>query len=213
MNTPYDPIAPFYSLFLDPFFAKIRQDTLSVLKKRFGTGTQVRILEIGCGTGAQSLLLTEAGFRVTGVDLSHGMIREAGKRRQRILGLVRADGRRLPFRSAVFNAVVLQMALHEMPEAGQVAVGEEILRVTAKDGAFFFLDFIPPKRRTFLGVLITLVERAAGEAHYRNGRQFIAQGGIPAFSKRLGLEMVASRVYFKGNIALVVAVKEKGVAG
>ena len=35
------------------------------------------VLDFGCGPGRLSLLLADAGFRVLGVDISHGMIAEA----------------------------------------------------------------------------------------------------------------------------------------
>jgi 2-polyprenyl-6-hydroxyphenyl methylase / 3-demethylubiquinone-9 3-methyltransferase len=35
------------------------------------------LLDFGCGPGRLSLLLAQAGFRVVGVDISHGMIAEA----------------------------------------------------------------------------------------------------------------------------------------
>ncbi|MFE5487535.1 class I SAM-dependent methyltransferase [Streptomyces sp. NPDC056527] len=38
---------------------------------------QVDVLDIGCGTGSLSLLLAEAGHRVTGVDLAPGMVEQA----------------------------------------------------------------------------------------------------------------------------------------
>src|SRR5271169_6438208 len=40
----------------------------------------VAILDLGCGWGRHSILLANAGYRVTGVDLSQAMIDEAAQR-------------------------------------------------------------------------------------------------------------------------------------
>ncbi len=40
------------------------------------------ILDIGCGTGDHSIDLAGRGFNVTGIDRSHGMIREANRRKE-----------------------------------------------------------------------------------------------------------------------------------
>ena len=52
------------------------------------------ILDIGCGTGRHAVELARAGYAVTGIDLSSGMLREAGAAAERAgveLELVQAD--------------------------------------------------------------------------------------------------------------------------
>ena len=68
---------------------------------------------------------------------------------------------------------------------------------------------VPSKRNSISRMLINLVERAAGKEHYRNGRAFLAQGGMDAFVFRVGLLGIVKRRYYQGNIALVEAVKGK----
>lgn len=43
------------------------------------SGTSPSLLDIGCGTGKHLKIFKEKGFRVSGVDLSEGMIQEAKK--------------------------------------------------------------------------------------------------------------------------------------
>jgi ubiquinone/menaquinone biosynthesis C-methylase UbiE len=69
-----------------------------------------RVLEVACGTGDLLLDLTAAGFACFGVDLSPQMVRIASKKLRRCgvsMALCRARAQALPFRSEVFDSVVL----------------------------------------------------------------------------------------------------------
>ena len=74
------------------------------------------VLEVGCGTGGTACYLARRyGCQVMGVDIAKGMIENAKKRvRKESLGdkvrLVRADGRRLPFRDETFDCVIAEAA-------------------------------------------------------------------------------------------------------
>lgn len=78
-------------------------------------GPGARLLEPGVGTGRIALPLVAAGCDVVGVDLSAqmlGALRGARRDEQGRLDLVRCDISRLPFRPAVFDAVVCVHVLH-----------------------------------------------------------------------------------------------------
>lgn len=84
-----------------------------------------RVVDAGVGTGRFALPLTSRGFDVLGVDLSLAMMRRA--RAKGVLGLIRADLRRLPLRDlaadAAFSAHVLQLLADPTPvlrELGRV---------------------------------------------------------------------------------------------
>ena len=69
------------------------------------------ILDIGCGTGEQSLLLAEKGFEVVAVDISGEMIRKARKKiieakLRRAPSLVLASAEALPFREKSFDGLL-----------------------------------------------------------------------------------------------------------
>ena len=74
------------------------------------------VLEVGCGTGGTACYLAKRyDCEVTGIDIAKGMIENAKKRvRKEGLGdkvrLVRADGRRLPFRDETFDCVIAEAA-------------------------------------------------------------------------------------------------------
>jgi ubiquinone/menaquinone biosynthesis C-methylase UbiE len=69
-----------------------------------------RLLDLGAGTGRIGRPFVAAGDDYVGVDLSLGMLREFSRRSGGKIPaprLVQADGERLPFRDAAFDAVLL----------------------------------------------------------------------------------------------------------
>lgn len=83
------------------------------LKARLEDGS--RVLDLGCGSGVPVVRdLTEAGHRVTGVDISEMQIRRA---RQLVPGadFIRADATAVDFPAGSFDAVVSLYALIHIP--------------------------------------------------------------------------------------------------
>lgn len=104
-----------------------------------------KVLDLCCGMGRHSLALSEAGYEVTGVDLSEALLREA--RSQKGAGSVtwvRSDMRKLPLDGG-FDAVVnlfTSFGYFEEDEE-QVKVLREIHRML-KPGGKFIIDFLNP---------------------------------------------------------------------
>jgi ubiquinone/menaquinone biosynthesis C-methylase UbiE len=96
------------------------------------------VLDCPCGFARHSLVLAEAGYRVTGVDRSEAQLAEAKRRRGEAEWprLLRADYRELPLPDASFDAVLcLFTSLGYLDRDGDVAVLEEFRRVLRPGGA------------------------------------------------------------------------------
>ena len=95
------------------------------------------VLDAGCGSGIIGATLARLGYaNLTGIDLSDGMLRAAGRKgvyrdlRQRVLG------EPLDFEDGAFQAVVCTGVFtpgHAPPESL-----DELVRVTARGGVFIF---------------------------------------------------------------------------
>ena len=120
-----------------------------------------RVLEIGCGEGANLLHLgARPGW--IGVDFAHDKLRHAAGSLAG-LGFARCDAAALPFASGHFDAVLIRDVLHHVPDRD--AVVAEAARVLRPGGT---LAVIEPNRASPLIVaqaLLVKEERAVLRSH------------------------------------------------
>jgi SAM-dependent methyltransferase len=79
------------------------------------------VLDLGCGTGSLSLLATEQGHRVTGVDSSRAMVALArAKLAGRPAAVLVGDAAAPPVGEERFDAVLVRHVLWTLPDPGRV---------------------------------------------------------------------------------------------
>jgi 2-polyprenyl-6-hydroxyphenyl methylase/3-demethylubiquinone-9 3-methyltransferase len=95
----------------------------------------LRVLDIGCGTGAVSIRWCERGDRTTGVDMDFEFVRRSRERLKphaaRFQGIV-ADATRLPLASRSFDLVCMLSLLEHVPDWRTAIV--EAARLVAPGG-------------------------------------------------------------------------------
>ena len=104
------------------------------------------VLDVGCGTGVVTRDLrlgVGSTGRVTAVDPSRAFVREARRRARRMRAAARctfrvADGTRLPFRSASFDAAMAVTVFLHVPASDRLLA--EMIRVTRPGGRVAVLD-------------------------------------------------------------------------
>jgi ubiquinone/menaquinone biosynthesis C-methylase UbiE len=195
MARMYDPATAFT---LDPIH-RLTRDVL------FGLGAR-RVLDVCCGTGRQTLLLRRRGLDALGVDASPAMLAVARKASPSSGGapFCRMDATRMAFADAAFDAAVITLALHENEEPDRLAIGREMARVVRPGGHLLVVDYAQPSGSSGMGWLITLAERLAGGAHYRNYRDFMLKTGVAGVAHRLGRKVLTAYPCLGGRAALLV---------
>ena len=79
------------------------------------------VLDLGCGTGSLSLLASEQGHRVTGVDLSRAMVEQArGKLAGRDAVFLVGDAAAPPVGEERFDVVLVRHVLWTLPDPARV---------------------------------------------------------------------------------------------
>lgn len=115
--------------------------------KRHSDRASVRILEIGCGAGANLWFLGAEGFTIAGLDISRSAIQNAKKLldHHRIdpsrVDLRVGDFRALPWESQSFDMVVDVEGLVHVPVPSISAAMSEVSRVLKPGGIFFSVIF------------------------------------------------------------------------
>jgi ubiquinone/menaquinone biosynthesis C-methylase UbiE len=129
MAPSYDDLEPWYR----HFYARLHGLLRATLPPPAGPGA--RALDAGCGTGFQTAIVAEFGYRAHGLDLSAGSLSVAGARLP-AARLVRGDLRALPYRDASFDAVVCAGSTLDFVEDPGGAISE-LARVMRPGGTLF----------------------------------------------------------------------------
>jgi ubiquinone/menaquinone biosynthesis C-methylase UbiE len=102
-----------------------------------GARPGARVADLGCGSGAFTALLRDAGYRVVGVDISPKLI-ALGQRKYPGLELIEGDVEHLPFEAGSMDAVLLSGLVHHFPDPRLCAA--EVYRVLRGGGRFMAFD-------------------------------------------------------------------------
>jgi len=209
---PYSIFSPLYDFVIEPFLSPFKDFSKEILLTKFDAISNIRILEVAAGTGSQSFLLSGSGFSVVAVEKAKGMLSQihnkAKKSETGEIFPICADATNLPFPSLTFDAVIVQLALHEMDDDTRLGCLSEIKRTAKKNAVFIIVDFIPALKFSLSIFLILLAEIAAGMDHFRNGREFLRQGGVRDIMCHSGFEIEESYNFFQDNLGLMVAHKQ-----
>jgi 2-polyprenyl-3-methyl-5-hydroxy-6-metoxy-1,4-benzoquinol methylase len=80
------------------------------IEKELNHNKNLKIIDVGCGTGRHAIELTRRGYSVTGIDLSESQLEMARKKAQENnleIAFLRHDARNLPFEKAFDVAIML----------------------------------------------------------------------------------------------------------
>ncbi len=148
----FDAISPKYDLLNRLFSLGIDQGWRRKVVRMVGEEPVGHLLDVATGTADLAILGSLKAARVTGADISEGMLklgREKVARRglaDRIT-LVQADSERLPFGDGTFDAVTVAFGVRNFEHLEQGV--KDMVRVLRPGGRIFVLEFSKPRKAPF----------------------------------------------------------------
>jgi ubiquinone/menaquinone biosynthesis C-methylase UbiE len=146
-------------------------------------------LDIGCGTGTLAARLADAGYEMTGVDPSEGMLRMLEQRTSKVRG-VKGSGTSLEFGDDSFDLVYCVAVMHHIAAADAVRrTLAEMVRVTRPGGRVLVWDHNP--RNPYWRLLMARVPQDTGEERLIGADELLrglaAAGAEPVLVTQLGM--------------------------
>ena len=126
---------------------------------RLGLKPGMRVLDVACGTGNQSLPAARTGAEVTGLDLAPNLLEQARKRAQAEnlkIRFIEGDAEQLPFEDAEFDVVLSMFGAMFAPRPEKVA--SEFVRVCKPGGLIAMANWTPTG---FQGEMFRIMSRYA----------------------------------------------------
>ncbi len=135
LGPTYDRVGAVLSFGQDP---RWRRFLVSRLPRDGG-----HVLDVATGTGLVAARLLDAGFSVTGLDQSPGMLEPARARLGSRVALVTGSAEALPFADAAFDHLTFTYLLRYVDDPG--ATLRELARVVRPGGTVAMLEFAVPR--------------------------------------------------------------------
>lgn len=148
----FDAISPKYDLLNRLFSMGIDQGWRRKVVRMLGEEPVGHLLDVATGTADLAILGSLKARRVTGADISEGMLklgREKVARRglaDRVT-LVQADSEQLPFPDGTFDAVTVAFGVRNFEHLQQGV--KDMVRVLRPGGRIFVLEFSKPAKAPF----------------------------------------------------------------
>ena len=178
-ETHFDEIAAVYDESLPPHVVEhyLRKRVRFVVEHcPLGAG-----LDVGCGTGVLAERLQAAGYTMTGVDPSDGML-EILSRRAPHIATSTASGAALPFADDSFDLVMCVAVMHHVADPDAVYTTlREMVRVSRPGGRVLVWDHNP--RNPYWSVLMARVPQDTGDERLIAEQELI--GGLRAGGARI----------------------------
>jgi demethylmenaquinone methyltransferase/2-methoxy-6-polyprenyl-1,4-benzoquinol methylase len=148
----FDSISPKYDLLNRLCSLGTDQGWRRKVVRRVGQEPVDRLLDLATGTADLAIMGAKVAQRVTGADISEGMLVHGRTKVEKAgladrITLIQADAADLPFADASFDAITVAFGVRNFEDLGRGIAG--MVRVLRPGGRLFVLEFSTPRRAPF----------------------------------------------------------------
>ena len=155
----------------------------------------MKILEIGCGTGHNLQQLYNLGYRkISGIDLSESMIAKA-KAKLPDVELLNADAESLPFTKNTFDIIIIAFAHHQFINLTKCL--EEANRVLKKNGRLMIINIQPRKHKNH-----SVVFNYFPSAYKIDLNRYLSEQKLENLLSRIGFKYVRTQMISQQKLLL-----------
>ena len=151
----FDAISPKYDLLNRLFSMGVDQGWRRKVIRYVGREPVDHLLDVATGTADLAILAARKAKRVTGIDISEGMlqygrVKVAKRNLSDRITLQRADSAALPFADASFDAITVAFGVRNFEDLERGIT--DMVRVLKPGGRLFVLEFSKPKNNVLGGL-------------------------------------------------------------
>ena len=105
------------------------ENVMNIIEK-YGASKNLKILDIGCGTGKYGKMMKKGGYQVVGIDKSDSQVNQA----KELIESYVADATMIPFDDSSFDICTMIMMIQQLSKKDRIKAIEEAYRVLKKGG-------------------------------------------------------------------------------
>lgn len=160
-----------------------------------------KILDLCCGSGQATQVLTKFSRNVTGLDASPLSLKRARENVAQA-DYVQAFAEEIPFSENEFDLVHTSAALHEMQPEQLQKILKEVYRILQPGGVFAIVDFHQPTNPLFVPGLWIFFWLFETETAWQ-----LLKSDLPGLLREVGFKVEKPKLYAGGSLQVIQARK------
>lgn len=191
-----------FARFYDPAFGLFLRRIQNNIMNIIGENKYRTIIDLGCGTGSQCLLLYKRGYEVVGLDKSEKMLSVARRKCPTGINFVLGDTAKTGMTSKQFDCAILSFTIHPNIASEGRKFLNEALRLINNKGMIIATDYGIPNnaKGKIANQVVKVIENLAVKEHKMNYHRYIRHGGLSHIINDEKCVIIRKQKYYHGAI-------------